>query len=139
MTTYARVQNNTVLDVIDFDPWSRFHSSIANLYTVVPDGTLSNAQLIDDEWVNPIIPVLTPEQLEAVQAEREAQYMEANNAEQAASVRSKRNKALAASDWTQLDDAPVDQAAWATYRQELRDISAQAGFPATVEWPTQPE
>jgi hypothetical protein len=53
-------------------------------------------------------------------------------------VREKRNKLLSASDWTQVIDAPVDQAAWATYRQALRDISAQAGFPATVDWPVQP-
>jgi hypothetical protein len=58
---------------------------------------------------------------------------------QSASARKRRNKLLSASDWTQVADAPVDKAAWATYRQELRDISAQAGFPATVVWPTQPE
>lgn len=53
-------------------------------------------------------------------------------------ARSKRNTLLAASDWTQVADAPVDQAAWATYRQELRDITAQAGFPENISWPAQP-
>jgi hypothetical protein len=57
---------------------------------------------------------------------------------QSANARKRRNKLLTASDWTQVADAPVDKAAWATYRQALRDISAQAGFPATVVWPTQP-
>ena len=57
---------------------------------------------------------------------------------QSANARKRRNKLLSASDWTQVADAPVDKAAWATYRQALRDISAQAGFPATVVWPTQP-
>jgi hypothetical protein len=61
-----------------------------------------------------------------------------NNA-QAASIRAERNDKLAASDWTQVGDAPVDQAAWATYRQALRDISGQEGFPWTITWPTQPE
>ena len=56
-----------------------------------------------------------------------------------AEVRATRNQLLFSSDWTQVIDAPVDQAAWATYRQALRDISAQAGFPQTVVWPTQPE
>jgi hypothetical protein len=55
-----------------------------------------------------------------------------------AEARAQRNRLLSASDWTQVADAPVDKAAWATYRQALRDISAQAGFPATVVWPTQP-
>jgi len=53
-------------------------------------------------------------------------------------VRSKRNRLLSASDWTQLSDSPVDQSAWATYRQALRDIPKQAGFPTNVTWPTEP-
>jgi hypothetical protein len=57
----------------------------------------------------------------------------------ATEARSKRNQLLAASDWTQVADAPVDQAAWATYRQALRDITAQAGFPADINWPVAPE
>lgn len=42
-------------------------------------------------------------------------------------MRLHRDRLLAASDWTQTADAPVDKAAWATYRQALRD------FPATWE------
>lgn len=57
---------------------------------------------------------------------------------QAASVRTERNRLLAESDWTQVADAPVDQAAWAAYRQALRDVSKQAGFPFDVQWPTLP-
>lgn len=53
-------------------------------------------------------------------------------------VRNNRNALLTASDWTQVADAPVDQAAWATYRQELRDITAQSGFPNDVVWPVKP-
>lgn len=53
-------------------------------------------------------------------------------------VRKQRNKLLAESDWTQLVDSPVDHAAWFSYRQALRDIPAQSGFPWTIEWPEQP-
>lgn len=60
------------------------------------------------------------------------------DAEQAATVRSERNRRLAACDWTQLPDAPVDRQAWATYRQDLRDVSSQPGFPWNVEWPLPP-
>ena len=49
-----------------------------------------------------------------------------------------RNGLLAASDWTQVADAPVDRAAWADYRQALRNITSQAGFPENIIWPTQP-
>lgn len=62
----------------------------------------------------------------------------ATDAAQAQSVRSMRDEKLAKSDYTQLADAPVDKAAWATYRQALRDVPAQAGFPWDVQWPATP-
>jgi hypothetical protein len=58
--------------------------------------------------------------------------------EVAGQVRAERNALLAASDWTQLADSTADKTAWATYRQALRDITAQAGFPWTIDWPAQP-
>ncbi len=57
----------------------------------------------------------------------------------ATAARAKRDALLATSDWTQVADAPVDQAAWATYRQALRDVPAQAGFPEAIDWPVAPE
>jgi len=63
---------------------------------------------------------------------------DALDAQQAASVRSQRTQKLAESDWTQVADAPVDKAAWAVYRQGLRDVTAQTGFPWEVTWPAQP-
>jgi hypothetical protein len=53
-------------------------------------------------------------------------------------IRADRNQRLSSCDWTQVADAPVDQAAWAAYRQALRDITSQDGFPFSVQWPTQP-
>ena len=50
----------------------------------------------------------------------------------------KRNRLLYECDWTQVADAPVDQAAWAAYRQELRDITSQETFPSEVTWPVAP-
>jgi hypothetical protein len=55
-----------------------------------------------------------------------------------ANVRGYRDMLLAASDWTQVADAPVDKTAWATHRQALRDVTSQAGFPWEVVWPEQP-
>lgn len=60
------------------------------------------------------------------------------DAEQGDRVRTDRNARLAACDWTQLPDAPVDHTIWATYRQELRDVTDQAGFPWDVAWPVAP-
>lgn len=55
-----------------------------------------------------------------------------------ANIRADRDKILAQSDWTQVADAPVNQQAWAAYRQSLRDITQQEGFPNNVAWPAEP-
>jgi hypothetical protein len=52
-------------------------------------------------------------------------------------VRAKRNQLLADSDWTQLADSTVNKAAWATYRQALRDLPQASGFP-NVKFPQSP-
>jgi hypothetical protein len=71
-------------------------------------------------------------------AENEAAYRTQKDAEQAKSVREQRSTKLADCDWTQVADSPVDKTAWATYRQALRDITTQSGFPWTVTWPDAP-
>jgi hypothetical protein len=68
----------------------------------------------------------------------DADGIAAKDAEQAKSVRATRNSLIAECDWTQVEDSPVDKAAWATYRQELRDLTLQAGFPFDVVYPTKP-
>jgi hypothetical protein len=45
---------------------------------------------------------------------------------------------LARTDWTQVADAPVDQAAWATYRQALRDLPASNDDPRQIDLPVLP-
>ena len=53
-------------------------------------------------------------------------------------VRSLRDMYLQESDWTQLPDVSnVDKTAWATYRQQLRDITTQAD-PFNITWPSTP-
>jgi hypothetical protein len=64
--------------------------------------------------------------------------LDAEKTQKANEVRYKRNMLLTQSDWTQLADAPVDNLAWAVYRQALRDITLQAGFPFTVDFPVAP-
>lgn len=54
-------------------------------------------------------------------------------------IRIKRNKLLATCDWTQVNDIPVvTSQKWATYRQELRDVPQQSGYPYNVVWPVAP-
>ena len=51
-----------------------------------------------------------------------------------------RNNLLADSDWTQLPDVPeATRTKWQAYRQALRDITLQDGFPQNIIWPEMPE
>ena len=64
--------------------------------------------------------------------------------ELAAAARGKRDHLLTASDWTQLPDAREAMGAekaeeWDTYRQALRDVPQQSGFPRDIMWPVKPE
>jgi hypothetical protein len=52
----------------------------------------------------------------------------------------KRNDLLTASDWTQLPDIAAEtKALWALYRQALRDVPTQKGFPKDITWPESPK
>jgi len=53
-------------------------------------------------------------------------------------LRRMRNEILESTDWTQVPDAPVDRAAWAAYRQELRDLPENTTDPRNVVWPKPP-
>ena len=77
-------------------------------------------QLQDGEWTQ----VWSTSQLDQEVAEK--------------NVRDYRDRLLSQSDWTQVADAPMDKTAWATYRQALRDVPSQEGFPWDVTWPDQP-
>jgi len=74
-------------------------------------------------------------------AANEAAYKAAKDAEQAKSVRATRDSKLAESDWRVIKAAETSttlDAAWATYRQALRDVTGQEGFPWTITWPDAP-
>ena len=58
----------------------------------------------------------------------------------AETVRAERDGKLMTSDWTQLPDVPQTiRDKYTTYRQALRDIPLQTGFPQEILWPTKPE
>ena len=52
-------------------------------------------------------------------------------------IRAERDRLLAETDYLALSDNTMS-AAMTTYRQALRDITGQAGFPYSVTWPTKP-
>ena len=60
--------------------------------------------------------------------------------QEAEESRTQRDALLVESDWAVLPDAPVaDEQAWKDYRQALRDVPQQTGFPTDINWPTKPE
>ena len=70
--------------------------------------------------------------------DKTAQEIQQDIVNKSSEVRTQRNEKLSGSDWTQVADSPVDKTIWATYRQALRDITAQSGFPYTITWPDAP-
>jgi hypothetical protein len=106
--------------------------------TVYQYSQAAGVEQINGKWYTKYIlgPVFTDGETTA--AAQEAAYKAVKDAEQATAVRADRTKRLADCDWTQLSDAPITGTAWATYRQALRDITSQTGFPWTITWPDAP-
>ena len=102
---------------------------------------------VNGKWYTKYVlgPIFTDND-EATAAEQEAAYKATKDAEQAKSVRAERDRKLAECDWVTIKaiDASNDNLGiqlpqvWMTYRQALRDITAQAGFPWNVTWPEKP-
>ncbi len=65
-------------------------------------------------------------------------YNDATNEQKWEQIKNWRNAQLAITDWTQVSDSPADKAAWAAYRQALRDLPAQGGKADDAEFPAQP-
>jgi hypothetical protein len=82
-----------------------------------------------DKIINGVVVAMTDAEVSARNAEILTQ--------QEYTVRDQRNALLQESDVYALADRITDE--WTAYRQALRDIPAQAGFPASVTWPTKPE
>ena len=67
-------------------------------------------------------------------AKQKKEYRQGIDNRVAESVRKTRNQKLKETDWTQIPDCTVDKIVWKEYRQELRDISTQEGFPHDITW-----
>jgi DMSO/TMAO reductase YedYZ molybdopterin-dependent catalytic subunit len=97
---------------------------------------------VQEKFVGSVFAILPSEVVEtkiwrSCTAEEQAEI----DSQKAADVRRQRNSKLTECDWTQLNDTPLDNAAkiqWTAYRQALRDVPSQAGFPHNVVWPTKP-
>lgn len=117
-TSFPREPSDALLATFDVFPYTR---------PVPPDVDWMTSALIDGKfeqdsagnWVQPFI----VEPLPIEDASR--------------NVRGQRDFLLSQTDWMALSDTGLTPE-WATYRQELRDITSQPGFPMSVVWPTKP-
>ena len=108
----------------------------------VPNGVVQeNGQWYTSFVAGPVFTDTTEDGVTTTAAQHQAAYQAQMDATQATSVRSQRDDKLTACDWTQAPDNPMASAtktAWATYRQALRDLTKETGFPWTFDWPTDP-
>ena len=133
-----------IMEAIGVDPI--FEGPQATGGTVYQYSVYDGVEQIDGKWytkyiLGPVFADTTVDGVTTTAAENEAAYKAAKDAEQAKSVRTQRDAKLAESDWRvtkALESNLPQDFAWATYRQALRDISSQAGFPWTIDWPVQP-
>jgi len=144
--TYAKSLSGITEEVVNrFESDIVFEGPQATGGTVYQYSQRDGVEQLDGKWFTKYIlgPVFTDRAAEGDQpaqtaAEQEAAYKARKDAEQAASVRTSRTEMLNDCDWTQIADSTADKATWATYRQALRDVPTQAGFPWTVTWPDAP-
>ena len=125
-----------------------FEGAQATGGTVYQYSQASGVEQIDGKWYTKYIlgPTFTDRpatDTEPAQTalEQENAYKAMKDAEQAKSVRASRDTKLAECDWRVIkatETATTLDAAWATYRQALRDVTAQSGFPWTITWPDAP-
>jgi hypothetical protein len=114
-----------------------FEGAQATGGTVYQYSMRQGVELIGSNWHTKYVlgPIFTGE----TAAADEAEYKAIKDSERAVVVRRDRDSKLKDCDWTQAADSPVNKEEWATYRQSLRDVPLQEGFPWTITWPTQPE
>lgn len=142
-----KVWNSNVCDAMNIDPVLASPPATTTAYqTSVRDGVEQDSK---GNWVEKYVAkdmfaATTDENgKKTTKAQHEAAYQASLDAATAQGHRTTRNKLLADSDWTQVNDSPLSndsKTSWATYRQELRDMSDLDAWPniADDDWPVAP-
>lgn len=133
------ITTDEVLEALGADPV--FEGPQASGGTVYQYSQRSGVEQIEGKWYTKYIlgPVFTDGETTA--AEQEAAYKAQKDAEFAANARTQRDRLLSECDWVVIKSLESGQAIpseWAAYRQALRDLPQQSGFPVTIDWPVKP-
>jgi hypothetical protein len=102
---------------------------------------------IDGKWytkyvLGPVFVDTTVEGVTTTAIEHETAYKAQKDADQAKSVRQSRDDKLKETDWVVIKNLELNAnipGVWEVYRQALRDIPNQSGFPWTITWPVEPQ
>jgi hypothetical protein len=153
---FALIQDGAVKQY----PYSLYNIKLANPNTSFPsavsDATMAEygamrvyfstqPELTDTQVLEEDTPVFSNEDQRWTQVLRvrdmTAEEVTSRNDAQAAQVRAQRDAKLAETDWIVTKNLELNAnipGAWEVYRQALRDVPTQAGFPWTITWPVQP-
>jgi hypothetical protein len=145
-TSFPQQITDEIIDSFGYDPVLEG----AQAPTIPPYevSVRAGVEEINGQWFTKYIvgPVFTDTE-DATAAEQEAAYKQRIDDEAAKRVRDDRNKRLADTDWRvtyEVEKAAIDglgiqyPQVWGDYRQALRDITSQPGFPHNVTWPEEP-
>ena len=141
-----RVWKAATLDALDLDPVLKSPAATTTAYqTSVRDGVVqdANGNWVENYVARDMFQDTTEDGVTTTKAEHEAAYQAGLDAKVAEGHRTTRDKLLADTDWTQMNDSPLTneaKTAWATYRQELRDLTDLDAWPnlADEDWPVEP-
>jgi hypothetical protein len=119
-----------------------FEGAQATGGTVYQYSMRSGVEQVDGKWYTKYIlgPVFANTE-DATAIEQETVYKAQKDVEFAKAARESRDKLLSDCDWVVVKALESQQSVpseWATYRQALRDLPQQAGFPITITWPVKP-
>ena len=136
-----KVWNDNVHDALGIDPVFETPKpdTTGNYKVVVRDGAEQDA---NSNWVQKwverdMFSDTTEDGVTTTKAEHEAAYQALVDAEAAERVRADRDSRLSETDWRACSDLTLSTE-WTNYRQALRDVPAQDGFPHAVTWPDEP-
>lgn len=146
---FAKIKNNVVvewpiLNIFQVFPNTSFPSPLTDNdlpegYVMV--GTIPIPEIKETQKAIPGIPILQNSKwVQSWQVvDMSSEEIEERKLAKSNDVTAQRNQLLSVSDWTQGKDIPDSiSEAWASYRQSLRDITNQPGYPYSIEWPVQP-
>tara|TARA_B100000780_G_scaffold193223_1_gene136183 strand:+ start:232 stop:723 length:492 start_codon:yes stop_codon:yes gene_type:complete len=137
--SFPKVWDANVCTLLDIDPiLASPHPSITNLQLVISNEPVRDARgNWVEKWVvaDKFADTMEDDLVIITKEHKEAAYIASELAKEAATVRENRDKLIKQTDWTASTDLTMSEEMTA-YRQALRDITNQEGFPNTIVWPT---